>query len=153
MRSIKEKGVIVKRAGRGGAGTQPFARDCYRETVSARPGVRAVRGPAPPTISKAVVLAAEIAGERWFVAFSLGPSRPSGLLLAGALGEGPGDRLRAVSCRAPEPSPWLRGPGLEAAVNPSPIPTSSDLVASDSLHGSQSTEASATGVIWTLPLR
>ena len=39
-------------------------------------------------------------------AFSLGPSRPSGLGVGGWAG-GPGDRLRAVSCRAPEPLPRL----------------------------------------------
>ena len=44
---------------------------------------------------------------------------------------GPGNRLGVVSCRAPEPSlgpPPGLGPGLEAVVNPFPMPTA-DLMA------------------------
>ena len=63
-----------------------------------------VRGPTPLTVSHRGPGGREY-GERRIVAFSPGPSRPSSLR-TGRWAGGPGDRLRVVSCRAPEPSPW-----------------------------------------------
>ena len=59
-------------------------------------------------------------GGRRIVAFSPGPPRPFGLRRR--VNWGPGDRPRAVSCRAPEP--LSLGPGLEAVANLCPMPTS-----------------------------
>ena len=100
---------------RGGAGTKPLALDHKHETLSA-----AVRGPAPPNNQLSVVCAAESAVRgRWRPS----PWGPPGRRVSW----GPRDRLKAVSHRAPEPSPLVThwpGPDLEAAVNFSPIPAS-----------------------------
>ena len=77
------------------------------------------------------------------------PWGPPGPLASGQrVSWGPRDRLRAVSCRAPEPSPgpptgWAQALKQPRTSPPSPPPGPNG---SSSLQGSQSVEASATGL-------
>ena len=137
----------VASCNRGGAGARLSAGDLERshsrETIRTRPWaqwlellLRQQSAPSGPC--------GRGCGERSIVAFSPGPSRPSGLGWA----REPWGRLSAVSRRAPEPSPQPPTGRAQALKQqrtspPSPPPRPNGGVC---LRGSWSVEASAAGV-------
>ena len=110
----------------------------YHETFSA-----SVRGPAPPTVGLTVVLKANSAVSGRFPG-ALQALRTRGWWVSWGLG----DRLRAMSRRAPEPSPRLPAGRAQALRQQRASPPSPPLPPNGGgcLHGWQPTEASATGV-------